>query len=525
MNLNISDEYFGELLPFIQDETITDITWNGKDLWLDDLKKGRYKSSVKLSDRFVNTFSTRIANLANKNFNMSEPLLEAETDNLRISVIDDSVTNTNRSIAIRKTPALRRLNEYAMLESNYAEALVIKLLECCVKGHCSIIVTGDVGSGKTELVKFLTKYIPTNERTISIEDNFELRLSSIAPELDCVEIKSAADEGFTYQNAIKAALRQLCKWLLMAEARSKEVMQLLEAASTGCIVMTTMHSDDVRKIPDRVVNMMGADGEEKRNDVYNFFDIGVKVGIRKTEHGIIRSIDQICVLDHDNDMNSLYLLYNKGFTGEKLPRNTWQKICSNPDSEIGRLAFLKPDDADNMGNVIKTPEFAENLKELEKEIRNEYVFKAKPEKKIIYHAYTLEEMLDADEFTTEFIIPEELIYVEPEQPSLVEALAQMVDIDDDGYIAKHMKADQEELIRELKREIALVEDCLKKGIEIPRKELKNIYKLLGLTDKYEALCMLDVEDEIRDAMAKGISYGNKEDVETVLGRIKELEND
>lgn len=326
MNLAIKDEYFGELLPFIKDDLITDITWNGSALWLDHLEKGRYKvKGFELSDNFIDKFSTRLANLVNKNFNASQPLLEAETDNLRISVIDGTVTNTKRSIAIRKTPAVRRLDEKKMIDDDYAEIRVILLLRALVKSHCSFIVTGDVGSGKTELVKFLTKYIPVHERTISIEDNFELRLSSINPGLDAVEIK--VSPSFDYTLAIKAALRQLCKWLLMSEARSKEVTQLLEAASTGCCVMTTIHSDDVRKLPDRVINMIGEGGDEKGNDVYNFFDVGIKVNVDKTGGKIKRKISQIGIFDRHEGENRTIMIYdNAQFTGEKLPINILNKM-------------------------------------------------------------------------------------------------------------------------------------------------------------------------------------------------------
>ena len=72
--MNIADEYFGELIHFIREDKITDITWNGKSLWIDHLEKGRYEENIKLSDSFVEIFATRIANLANKNFNASEPL-------------------------------------------------------------------------------------------------------------------------------------------------------------------------------------------------------------------------------------------------------------------------------------------------------------------------------------------------------------------------------------------------------------------------------------------------------------------
>lgn len=278
-----------------------------------------------LSDAFVDIFATRIANLANKNFNASEPLLEAETDELRISIIDSSVTNTKKSIAIRKSPAVRRLNENKMIKEGYADEKVIEFLQMAVKGHLSTIVVGDVGSGKTELIKYLTKFIPAYERTISIEDNFELRLSAINPQLDCVEIR--VNNQFGYGMAIKSALRQLCKWCLMSEARSKEVINLLEAASTGCSIMTTIHADDVRKIPDRIINMMGLAGPEKKNDVYNFFDLGIKISIDKQENKIHRQISQMCIFDRANDENQLIVIYEDGkWLTDEIPENIMRKL-------------------------------------------------------------------------------------------------------------------------------------------------------------------------------------------------------
>lgn len=310
MNLTIQKGYFGELLPYIENEKITDITCNGRELWVDDLEKGRYTASLVLEPSFLDGFAARIANLANVNFNRSQPLLEAETEDLRISLIDRSVTNTDCTLAIRKTPAVRRLSEEGMIRQKYASAEVLQFLEAAVRSRCSIVVTGDVGSGKTELVKYLTKFIPDHARTISIEDNFELRLSAINPRLDCVEIK--VTDTFSYELAIKAALRQMCRWMLLSEARGREVNYLLEAASTGCSVMTTVHSDDVRKLPDRMMNMIGKASAIRQNDIYSFFDVGIRVDARNTGEGIRRKISQICVLDRDGGENRLQMLYQDG---------------------------------------------------------------------------------------------------------------------------------------------------------------------------------------------------------------------
>lgn len=82
--LSLPDKAYGNLLKFILDENITDINWS-QGLWVNDLNKGRYKiKGFTLDDNFIQQFYTRISNLMNVQFNKNNPLLEAETDNLRI---------------------------------------------------------------------------------------------------------------------------------------------------------------------------------------------------------------------------------------------------------------------------------------------------------------------------------------------------------------------------------------------------------------------------------------------------------
>ena len=113
---NFQEDNFGELLPYVKDTNITDINYNGSDVWVEDLEKGILKTNVKLSQAFVEQFSTRIANMVSQQFNDVNNILEAETDTLRISIIHPSVTNTGYSISIRKTPAVMRLTEKGMVE-------------------------------------------------------------------------------------------------------------------------------------------------------------------------------------------------------------------------------------------------------------------------------------------------------------------------------------------------------------------------------------------------------------------------
>lgn len=329
--LSLPDRAFGDLLKYILDENITDINWSGG-LWINDLEKGRYKvEGFVLKDVFIQQFYTRISNLMNVQFNQNNPLLEAETDSLRISILHDSVTNTGISISIRKTPAVRRINRDRLIDERYCTEEIDTFMENAIRSHCTVIVGGLPGVGKTEYIKYLTNYIPPFERVYTIEDNLELRYSAINPDKDCVEIK--VSENFGYADALKASKRQLPTWVLLAEARGEEVKYLLENISAGVHCLTTIHLDDAGKIPDRLRNM-GQNINE--NDVYSFVDIGVLLqSVVKEGEKITRHIAQVMCLSRNEEQNEKVMIYEEGkILTKNLPVDIMRKFrmagISNP---------------------------------------------------------------------------------------------------------------------------------------------------------------------------------------------------
>lgn len=335
--LKIQDSDYGALLPFIKNKQITDINWNGKALWVDDLENGRYKVDVQLNKEFIEVFSKKISNSVNRNFNKYEPLLEAETEELRISILHEKVTNTGRSISIRKTPATRRINKQKAIQDGYCTAMMDTFMQACIQAGMSIIVCGVPGTGKTEYIKYLTQYINKEQRVITVEDNLEIRYSKINPESDSLELK--VDEDFTYAKAIKASLRQRPDWIVLSEARGREVKYLLESTSTGTGCMTTLHTDTVTKIPDRIINMMGSEGKEKEDTIYSFFNVGVLVTRCIEKDKITRKISQICIFDREKDINKMQMIYADGkVMNTKLPYNFMYRFkehgIKNPFKEV-----------------------------------------------------------------------------------------------------------------------------------------------------------------------------------------------
>lgn len=341
MRIRIPDVCFGDLLPAINNNKITDICWNGNALWVNHVEKGRYRCKKELTDDFIKTFCMKVSNLSSRNFNMIEPFLEAETDTLRICMIHGAVTNTGTSLSIKKLPPVRRMSSKRMIKEGYTSKIILTLFEALVGSHCSFVVAGKAGSGKTELVRYLTKYIPADERMVSIEDDFELRLSRINPEIDIIELK-ANGKRFDISVAIRAAVMQLSRWLLISELKSKEAPAFLDASQV-CSVMTTICADDVREVPNKIAGMVGDSKEKIEAEIFKNLDVCVKVEAIKTDGKIKRQITQLGVLERVGNDNNLTMIFDKGFTGNALPKTFWKRIEESASYEqLELLDFLKP---------------------------------------------------------------------------------------------------------------------------------------------------------------------------------------
>lgn len=297
--------HFGPLWPYIEEDEITDIDFNGRDLWITNTSNERLKvKNHGITKEFIERFSHYIANNVSKAFNKVENLLEADTDTLRISIVHESSAISGRSVCIRKTLPTVRMTRDSMMKEGYCSREVLELLVQCVRARMNFVFCGEPGVGKTEGIKFFSQYIPGSERVITIEDTPELHYREINPEKDCVEF--LVSENFSYTKAIKTSLRQNPKWLMLSEARSVEVKYLLECLSTGIRGFTTIHTDDVRKIPDRILNMLASrtDADRMENDIYMFVDVGVLIRKKVMSDGKVRRyIDQVAFFYREGAQN------------------------------------------------------------------------------------------------------------------------------------------------------------------------------------------------------------------------------
>ena len=356
MALEVKEELFKELWPYIVDDDVTDIKWNGSALWLTDLNKGRYVEDIKLSDEWLQIFTNLVANSVNENFNISKPSLQAETDELRIQAVHNSVSGNNAiCLAIRKTPPCARLLKQDLLKSGYASEFVLKLLPCLMHARLSGVITGDVGSGKTELEKYLCCFIPDNDPIVTVEDTLEMKLKNLYPQKDIYSLKIS--DNYSNEQAIRDALRLNTKWLIISESRGREILRIIEGASSGCVALTSIHAENVWEVPDRILNMAGDNARAGlENDIYTFFDYAIKVKAEYSNTGVKRSIDQICFFDR-KDKNNICKIILKDGSPQKtmIPERIYKKFYENKEKEFinAYIDFLKEDRKANLINDEK----------------------------------------------------------------------------------------------------------------------------------------------------------------------------
>ncbi len=119
------------------------------------------------------------------------------------------------------------------------------------KPYGSILVTGPTGSGKsTTLYATLNVLNIEGKNIVTIEDPVEYRLKGI----NQVQINSKA--GLTFARGLRAVLRTSPDIVMVGEIRDRETAQIaIEAALTGHLVLSTLHTNDAPGAISRLTEM------------------------------------------------------------------------------------------------------------------------------------------------------------------------------------------------------------------------------------------------------------------------------
>ena len=271
---------FGPLKQFLDNDDVTDISYsNGGQVWLKTLSKGVFRvENTGIDNTLIEKIAFQCANTMGKSFNMANPFLDAESAELRLNFVHDSIARNGVALLVRKTPAKIRLKKDQIIEDDYIRLDIHDFLLKCVEGHCNILVSGETGSGKTEFVKYLASHTKDNEKLITIEDTLELHLDRIFPHRDIVAMKT--NNIASYSDVLVTCMRQNPRWILLSEVRSAEaVMAVRNSISSGHNILSTIHADKAASIPSRLYSLLESnlDLEQFLRSIHRYVQLGVHI--------------------------------------------------------------------------------------------------------------------------------------------------------------------------------------------------------------------------------------------------------
>jgi pilus assembly protein CpaF len=267
----IQDEVMGlgPLEPFLQDPSVSDVLVNTyRHIYVERFGKlepteARFKDDThlrKIIDKIVSSVGRRI--------DESSPMVDARlSDGSRVNAIIPPLAIDGPILSIRrfaKDPL--ELDDLITLGTLTPE--IGELLRGVVKSKLNVLISGGTGSGKTTLLNVLSRFIPEEERIVTIEDSAELQLKQEHVVRLETRPPNIEDKGeITQRDLVRNSLRMRPDRIIVGEVRGQEAFDMLQAMNTGHEgSLTTVHANSPRDALLRVESMVAMTGLDIPSD-------------------------------------------------------------------------------------------------------------------------------------------------------------------------------------------------------------------------------------------------------------------
>ena len=322
---------------FIKDilskDNVTDISYNGRDIYYVTNLNGNQKSEVVVSKEEAKDFLRQVANIAEKQFNYLNPILDLNIGRYRLSAVYSSIGRKFEDDVVTFEIRIASNEPKIIHDHSFMIEEVEDLFDALIKSHYSIVVCGTPGCGKTELQKYLLSRISKNERVLVIDNTIELNSISNLDYLDVTLWQADyKNKEASVTSLIKHGLRNNPDWMIVSEARGEEMNDLLYSAMTGVPLITTIHSLDTFTAPNRIaeailLNERKSSYEDVLTNIKTHFKIFVYMKKHILPNGNIkRYISSIVEVDDSLHINEIYR--------DDLKTKKFAKISKNLSSSL-----------------------------------------------------------------------------------------------------------------------------------------------------------------------------------------------
>ena len=249
----------GPLEPLLKEPSISDILVNGYNKVYVERQGKLSLTPVRFKDNaHLLHIIEKIVSLVGRRVDEANPIVDARLlDGSRVNAIISPLALDGPALSIRRF-GRHVITADEMIANNTVMPGMLKFLSAAVQSKTTVLVSGGTGSGKTTTLNALSRYIPEEERIITIEDTAELQLQQrhvIKFETRPPNLNKQG--GINQRMLVRTALRMRPDRIIVGECRGAEALDMLQAMNTGVEgSMSTIHANSPKDAFSRLQAMV-----------------------------------------------------------------------------------------------------------------------------------------------------------------------------------------------------------------------------------------------------------------------------
>jgi pilus assembly protein CpaF len=253
----------GPIEPFMQDPTVSDILVNThKRTFVERFGKLEPTEVRFKDDNHLRRIIDKIVSAVGRRIDESSPMVDARLpDGSRVNAIIPPLAIDGPILSIRRF-AVDPLEMEDLLTLKTLTPEVGELIKGIVRGKLNVLISGGTGTGKTTMLNVLSRFIPSNERVVTIEDSAELQLKQehvVRLETRPPNIENKGE--VTQRDLVKNSLRMRPDRIIVGEVRGGEVLDMFQAMNTGHDgSLSTVHANSPRDALMRLETLVALTG-------------------------------------------------------------------------------------------------------------------------------------------------------------------------------------------------------------------------------------------------------------------------
>ena len=200
----------------------------------------------------------KIVSQVGRRIDEAQPIVDARLqDGSRVNAIIPPLALDGPCLSIRRF-GRHVITQDEMIQFKTLTSSMLRFLSACVQCKTTVLISGGTGSGKTTMLNALSRFIPEEERIITIEDTAELQLQQRhVVKFETRPPNLNKEGGINQRMLLRTALRMRPDRIIVGECRGAEALDMLQAMNTGVEgSMSTVHANTPKDAFSRLETMV-----------------------------------------------------------------------------------------------------------------------------------------------------------------------------------------------------------------------------------------------------------------------------